>query len=97
MTREEIIQAISDDKMMPFIQPEQLAQIVEFVINNYRPCLPSDLDEAAWAYVKKKYGIGEPEKAFENEEIAEDFIAGAEWMAQQINNQAIIMYGVQGQ
>ncbi len=47
MTREEIIQAISDDKMMPFIQPAQLAHIVEFVINNYRPSLPSNLDEVA--------------------------------------------------
>ena len=46
MTREEIIQAISNDKMMPFIQPEQLAQIVAFVIENYRPSLPSNLDEA---------------------------------------------------
>ena len=47
MTREEIIKAISDDKMMPFIQPEQLAEIVDFVIKNYKPSLPSDLDEAA--------------------------------------------------
>ncbi len=45
--REEIIQAISDDKMMPFIQPEQLAEIVDFVIKNYKPSLPSNLDEAA--------------------------------------------------
>ena len=47
MTREEIIQAISDDKMMPFIQPEQLSEIVNFVIENYQPSLPSNLDEAA--------------------------------------------------
>jgi len=32
MKREEIIQAIAEDKMMPFIQPGQLAQIVDFVI-----------------------------------------------------------------
>lgn len=83
MTREEIIQAISDDKIMPFIQPEQLAQIVEFVIKNYRSPLPEDLDEAAWVYVKKKYRIGEPEKVFENEEIVEDFKAGAKWMTEQ--------------
>lgn len=37
MTKEEIIQAISDDDMMPFIQPDQLANIVNFVINNYNP------------------------------------------------------------
>lgn len=47
MTQEEIIEVISDDKMMPFIQPEPLVQIVEFVINNYRPSIPYDLDEAA--------------------------------------------------
>lgn len=50
MTKEEIIQAISDDKMMPFIQPEQLAQIAAFVIKNYQPSLPSNLDEAAEKY-----------------------------------------------
>lgn len=50
MTREEIIQAISDDKMMPFIQSEQLAGIVDFVIKNYNTSLPSDLDEAARHY-----------------------------------------------
>lgn len=80
MTREEIIQAISDDKMMPFIQPEQLAQIVEFVINNYRPFLPSDLDEAAEKYMKKAR-----KHLFDNSPIgrADDaFKAGAEWMAQ---------------
>lgn len=37
MTKEEIIQAILDDEMMPFIQPDQLANIVNFVINNYNP------------------------------------------------------------
>ena len=47
MTKEEILEAIQDDKMMPYIQPDQLAQIVEFVIKNYRPSLPSSLDEAA--------------------------------------------------
>ena len=36
MKREEIIQAIAEDKLMPFIQPEQLAQIVDFVIKNYQ-------------------------------------------------------------
>lgn len=39
MTQEEIIQAISDDKTMPFIQPEQLAGIVDFVIKNYNSFL----------------------------------------------------------
>lgn len=47
MTREEILNAIADDKMMPFIQPDQLAEIVDFVIKNYKPSLPYDLDKAA--------------------------------------------------
>ena len=54
MTQEEIIQAISDDKMAPFIQPEQLAQIVAFVIENYRPSLLSNLDEAAEEFNQAK-------------------------------------------
>ena len=87
MTREEIIRAISDDKMMPFIQPDQLAQIVAFVIKNYQPSLPSDLDEAA-----RKYGHEEPilPEYYNDGDIpdyerwtAEAFKAGAEWMAGQ--------------
>lgn len=50
MTKEEIIEAIADDDMMPFIQPEQLAGIVDFVVKNYQPSLPFDLDEAAEKY-----------------------------------------------
>lgn len=38
--------------------------------------IPTNLDEAAWRYVKNKYGIYDPQKVFENEEIAEDFKAG---------------------
>lgn len=46
MKREEIIQAIAEDKLMPFIQPEQLAQIVDFVIENYQqPAEWSEEDE----------------------------------------------------
>lgn len=72
MTREEIIQAISDDKMMPFIQPEQLAEIVDFVIKNYKPSLPSNLDEAAenCTYCEHAYA-------------RESFKEGAGWMAEQ--------------
>ena len=47
MTKEEIIEAISEDKLMPFIQPDNLANIVNFVIKNYMHSLPSNLDEAA--------------------------------------------------
>lgn len=51
MTKKEIIEAIIEtifeDKTMPFIRSEQLAKIVDFVIKNYNPSLPSNLDEAA--------------------------------------------------
>ena len=90
MTREEIIQAISDDKMMPFTQPDQLAEIVDFVIKNYKPSLPSDLDEAAEEFAYNNWedndyhtgaseglpfdAIGHTEKCFR---------AGVEWLAGQ--------------
>lgn len=80
MTREEIIQAISDDKMMPFIQPDQLAQIVEFVIENYQPSLPSDLDEAAEDRVTEN---GRFELTACGKMRIDDIMFGAEWMAQQ--------------
>ena len=77
MTQEEIIQAISDDKMMPFIQPEQLAGIVDFVIKNYKPSLPSDVDEAA-----HKFAVLYDQGTCDG--IAQEcFIAGAKWMAEQ--------------
>lgn len=76
MTKEELIQAISDDKMMPFIQPEQLAGIVDFVIKNYRPSLPPNLDEAAEAFAKRQ-GI-------ELAPFARKFFKdGGEWLAGQ--------------
>ena len=83
MTQEEIIQAITDDKMMPFIQPEHLSEIVDFVIKNYKPSLPSNLDEAA-----NNYGIdirlGYPRVMDETDKyIYNAFKAGAEWMAGQ--------------
>jgi len=59
---------------------KRVQHLIELVRKS-QPSLPSDLDEAAWAYVKKKYGIVEPEKVFENEEIAEDFKAGAQYAA----------------
>lgn len=78
MTQEEIIQAITDDKTMPFIQPEQLARIVDFVIKNYQPSLPSNLDEAA-----HKYADGENPTCPCEECLIKTFKAGAEWMAGQ--------------
>ena len=81
MTREEILEAITDDKTMPFIQPDQLASIVDFVIKNSKPSLPSNLDEAA----EKNF---ETMEVLEHENIFEEthnkiFKAGAEWMAGQ--------------
>ena len=93
MTREEIIQAISDDQMMPFIQPEQLAQIVAFVINNYQPSLPSNIDEAAEEYANTHYGeffeveyeFGDPIETIVDDKpfVRDAFKSGAEWMAEQ--------------
>ena len=84
MTREEIIQAISDDKMMPFIQPEQLAQIVAFVIKNCKPSLPSNLDEAA-EEIASDIAPTHPDIGWDVcfEKIKEGIKAGAEWMAGQ--------------
>ena len=84
MTQEEIIQAISDDKTMPFIQPEQLAEIVDFVIKNYNPFLDTlpeqpveGLEEAAHNFALL-YDNGTCD------EIAQDcFIAGAEYQRKQ--------------
>ena len=83
MTREEIIQAISDDKMMPFIQPDQLAEIVDFVIKNYEPSLPSNLDKAAEEYAKNR--TKDPEQCYEYlyYELIDAVRFGAQLMAKQ--------------
>ena len=80
MTREEILEAITDDKMMPFIQPEQLSEIVDFVIKNYKPSLPSNLDEAAIDIVTEN---GRFELTTSGKMRIEDIMFGAEWMAGQ--------------
>ena len=88
MTKEEIIQAISDDEMMPYIEPYQLADIVDFVIKNYKPSLPSNLDEAAENRVTEngRFEI----TPFEKMRI-EDIMFGAEWMAGQgVAKEAVI-------
>lgn len=90
MTREEIIQAISDDKLMPFIQPDHLAQIVDFVIKNYHPSLPSNLGEAAEEYAYQ--GIPDIMKpAFKPlaDEVVKYFKAGAEWQRERMMEDAI--------
>lgn len=78
MTKEEIIRAISDDKMMPFIQSEQLAQIVEFVINNYKTSLPSNLDEAIEEYAPDFSNDFASKAAVEA--VRDAFKSGAEWV-----------------
>jgi hypothetical protein len=80
MTKEEIIQAIFDDKMMPFIQPEQLSEIVDFVIKNYQPPLPSNLDEAAEKYSENILANNEDLQ----DAIEDAFMAGAEWYDNQM-------------
>lgn len=95
MTREEIIRAISDDKMMPFIQPEQLAQIVEFVIKNYNTSLPSDLDEAAECTMPEEYGFieidiyGGSETVYSRVQMLAMFKAGAEWQKAKMLEKAV--------
>ena len=89
MTKEEIIQAISDDKMMPFIQPEQLARIIDFVSENYKPSLPDGLEEAAEIYYEQdcpypgeaRVVNNEHDVWFPSQAIEDAFIAGAEWGA----------------
>ena len=91
MTREEIVKAITDNKTMPFIQPEQLANIVDFVIKNYQPSLPSNLDEAAHEFEDKAISDYDDIVVTEDGEerpvlkynFTDAFKAGAEWMAGQ--------------
>lgn len=82
MTKEEIINAIANDKLMPFIQPEQLAGIVDFVIENYKPELPANLDEAA-ERMASDIAPDYPDISWDTcyEKIKEGIKAGAEWMA----------------
>lgn len=106
MTKEEIIEAISEDKMMPFIQPEQLSGIVDFVIKNYHPGLPSNLDEAADCYkdTVTPEEVDDSEHAYSYEtyteyQIADAFKAGAEWIAgqfQKIEGELVDWYETKG-
>lgn len=96
MTREQILNAIANDKMMPFIQPAQLAEIVDFVIKNYKPSLPSDLDVAAhrYAWEKQEHHID-----FDGDEYLDygprydAFKAGAKWDAGQGVTIKGLLYG----
>lgn len=81
MIKEEILEAITDDKTMPFIQPEQLAGIVDFVIKNYKPSLPSNIDEAAKKWNEEHFRLEYYQTP--KDAMSRSFKAGAEWMAGQ--------------
>ncbi len=94
MTREEIIEAIQNDDMMPFLQDWEARDVVGFVLKNYRPSLPSDLDEAAERIVVslvptfgQKYEDGSYVQGtrdyFSRDELIGLVKAGAEWQANQ--------------
>lgn len=36
MTKEEIVDALQDDKLLPYMQDWELERIVDFVIENYK-------------------------------------------------------------
>lgn len=85
MTREEIINALQSDKMMPYIQPEQLANIVDFVSENCKPSLPEGLDEAAEKASKtwRRNEDGSEERELFPQTFIRGFIAGAEYQREQ--------------
>ena len=88
MIREEIIEAIQNDDMMPFLQDWEARDVVDFVLKNYRPSLPSNLDEAAEKYAK---GEGLENALGGWEDMSDAFKAGAEWMAGQgVAKEAVI-------
>ena len=92
MTREEIIEAIQNDDMMPFLQDWEARDVVDFVLKNYRPSPRSDLDEAAnrQAALEKPYKWEEEKDGsfgvtplFVMSNVRSAFKACAEWMAGQ--------------
>lgn len=96
MTKEEIVVALLDDMEMPYLQDWQARDIVDFVIKNYHPSLPSVLDEAAIPESEMdewmKYGphtnypwcsIPDAIKITAEHFFALGKQAGAEWMAGQ--------------
>ncbi|MBR3467375.1 MAG: hypothetical protein IKH15_09170 [Bacteroidales bacterium] len=80
MTREEIIEAIQNDDMMPFLQDWEARDVVDFVLKNYRPSLPSNLEEAAEDRVTEN---GRFELTASEKLRIDDIMFGAEWMARQ--------------
>lgn len=87
MTREEIINVLQDDKMMPFIQPDQLAKIVDFVSENYKPSLPDGLEEAAEEHAGLNFDRQMEYKSFWND--VDTFITGAKWQKAKMMEDAV--------
>ena len=83
MTKEEIIEKIENNPMFPYIQPDSLEEIVEFVIENsisLKEQEPQGLDEVAKEQAKS---FGYMSFDYEFDENVESFKAGAKWMAEQ--------------
>lgn len=78
MTREEIIEAIQNDNMMPFLQDWEARDVVDFVLKNSRPYLPAELYEAAEDRVTEN---GRFELTASEKMRIDDIMFGAEWMA----------------
>lgn len=84
MTREEIIEAIQNDDMMPFLQDWQARDVVDFVLKNIQPSLPDGLEEAAWDCVLDSVDVNNPVLLPKYKELLTYlFIAGAEWQRKQ--------------
>lgn len=91
MTREEIIEAIQNDNMMPFLQDWEARDVVDFVLKNIQPSLPDGLEEAAdkQAFIESPYswesqpGTFGSTPLFLMSNIRSAFKAGAEWAFRQ--------------
>lgn len=86
MTKEEIVEAIANNKMLPYINPDFLPGIVDFVLDNSQPSLPSNLDEAAEEWCKrnnKGIALCADKKSHYLVDGIDAFKAGAEWNAGQ--------------
>lgn len=97
MTREEIIEAIQHDNMMPFLQDWEVRDVVDFVLKNIQPSLPEGLDEAALFgglnYVDTIPDGGTKAHPWNDEDIEkayqEGMKAGAEWQKAKMMEKAV--------
>lgn len=81
MTREEIVEAIQNDNMMPFLQDWEARDVVDFVLKNTRQELPEGLEEAAEKASKtwRRNEDGSESKELFPQTFIRGFIAGAKW------------------